>query len=97
MKNLKTLTILFDYYGDLLTEKQRKYFVDYYFDDLSLSEMSENYGISRTAISKQINEVNSKLNMYEEKLKLYSKRNQLLDLLKNIDNKDIVDKIINII
>ena len=35
---------LYDIYGSLLTEKQRAYFEDYYFLDLSLSEMAENYG-----------------------------------------------------
>ena len=32
------LTILFDYYGELLTEKQQTYFKNYYFDNLSLAE-----------------------------------------------------------
>ena len=36
------LTILYDYYGVLLTEKQQNYFKDYYFNNLSLSEISEN-------------------------------------------------------
>ena len=36
------LTMLYDIYGDLLTEKERKYFEAYYFDNLSLGEISEN-------------------------------------------------------
>ena len=97
MESLKTLTILYDYYEELLTEKQKQYFKDYYFNDLSLSEISENYGISKTAISKNINDTVIKLKTYEEKLKLYEKRRQILKLLENIDDKNITDKIIKII
>ena len=93
MESLKTLTILYDYYEELLTEKQKQYFKDYYFNDLSLSEISENYGISKTAISKNINDTVIKLKTYEEKLKLYEKRRQILKLLENIDDKNITDNI----
>ena len=65
------LITLFDYYGELLTEKQKNYFKDYYFDNLSLSEMSENYNISRNAIHKNIKETLEKLKYYEEKIKLF--------------------------
>ena len=33
---------LYDLYGELLTDKQREYFEDYYFNNLSFSEMAEN-------------------------------------------------------
>ena len=97
MENLKILTILYDYYEGLLTDKQKKYFEEYYFNDLSLSEISENYNISRTAVSKQINEVITKLNTYEEKLKLYEKRIQILNILEDINDKSIIEKITEII
>ena len=45
---------LYDIYNSLLTDKQKLYFEDYYFNNLSLSEMSENYEVSRNAIHKQI-------------------------------------------
>ena len=41
MENQVLLCILYDYYGELLTDKQKQYFKDYYFENLSLSEMSE--------------------------------------------------------
>ena len=98
MKNINEISILFDYYEKLLTDKQRQYFKDYYFNDLSLSEISENYNISRTAISKQINEVEKKLYYYENNLKLYKKRCEIFNILQdtNIDKK-IIDDIMNII
>ena len=60
------LTYLYDYYGELLTEKQRNYFEEYYFNNLSLLEISENYQVSRNAIHKQLKEVEEKLNKYEQ-------------------------------
>ena len=48
------LTMLYDIYGDLLTEKERKYFEAYYFDNLSLGEISENMDVSRNAVHKSM-------------------------------------------
>ena len=73
MENQVLLCILYDYYGELLTDKQKQYFKDYYFENLSLSEMSENYNISRNAIHKNLKETEEKLLYYEKILKLYEK------------------------
>lgn len=85
MKDAIYLNNLFDYYGVLLTEKEQKYYKDYYFNDFSLKEISENYGISRNAIYKQIKESVNKLKMYEDKLKLYEKKLKICDIISNID------------
>lgn len=84
---------LYDYYGELLTDKQMLYFEDYYFNNLSLAEISEIYEISRNAIHKQLKEVESKLLYYEDKLKLYEKKNKIEKLLNKIDKEDIVKEI----
>ncbi len=97
MKDINRIIILYDYYEELLTDKQKRYFVDYYFNDLSLSEMSENYNVSRNAISKQLNDVVEKLETYESKLKLYEKRKVILNIIKDIDDKKITDKLEKII
>ena len=47
-KNLE-IAVLLDLYGDMLTEKQRDFLGYYYNDDLSLSEIAENEGITRQA------------------------------------------------
>ena len=48
-KNVR-MAILFDYYGEMLTEKQKEYFDLYYGENLSLSEIAENDGISRQGV-----------------------------------------------
>ena len=78
---------LYDLYGCLLTEKQREYFEDYYFHNMSFSEMADDYSVSRNAAFKQVHIVMEKLDEYEEKLKLFEKKNKLLELAKSEDNK----------
>jgi predicted DNA-binding protein YlxM (UPF0122 family) len=84
---------LYDYYSDLLTEKQQLYFEDYYFNNLSLLEISEFYNISRNAVHKQLKDVEEKLKEYENILELYSKGLKLKELIKTIEDKDIKDKL----
>lgn len=78
---------LFDYYGDLFTEKQKEYFVDYYFNNLTLQEIADNNGVSKNAIHKNIKDILKKLDYYEEKLSLYNNRLKILELLENVDDK----------
>ena len=85
MENVVYYNELYDYYGDLLTDTQKKYFEDYYFHNLSFSEMAENYGVSRNAVFKQIHIVLSKLEEYERVLKLKDKKEKIQDILKNTD------------
>lgn len=84
---------LYDYYGELLTDKQKDYFEEYYFNNLSLAEISENYNISRNAIHKQIKEVESKLLHYEDILSLYNKKQKIEILLEQIDNEKVKETI----
>jgi hypothetical protein len=84
---------LYDLYGKLLTEKQREYFEDYYFNNLSFSEMAENYDVSRNAVFKQIHIVVDKLIEYEEKLELFKKKNKLVEISKKIDDKKIREEL----
>ena len=91
MEDREYLIILYDYYGELLSDIQREYFEEYYFDNLSLSEISENDGKSRNAIHKCIKASCSKLYEYEYKLNLYEKRKKLDSIIDKIDNKEIID------
>ena len=96
MENQVLLCILYDYYGELLTDKQKKYFKDYYFENLSLSEMSENYNISRNAIHKNLKETEEKLLYYEKVLKLYEKNKKIKKIINNLDD-DLKNKLLELI
>ena len=83
-------TMLYDYYGELLTEKQRDYFEDYYFNNLTLQEISENNNVSRNNAYKIIKDSLEKLNYYEEKLKLIEKKGKIEEIIKD---KNLLEKI----
>ena len=85
MEDIVYYNELYDLYGELLTDKQRKYFEDYYFHNLSFSEMAENYNVSRNAAFKQIHIVLDKLEEYERILQLKKKRERIRDLVKDAD------------
>ena len=95
MDDLVKYTELFDCYGKLLTEKQQEYFIDYYFNNLTLSELSENYQISRNAIHKQLKIVIQKLEEYEEKLGFLSKQKLIKEKLEEI-NDERISKILDL-
>ena len=86
------LTNLFDYYGELLTSKQQAYFKDYYFDNLTLSEIAENENISRNAVHKQIKDAENKLKHYENILKQYQNSLKIKEIIKDL-NSEIKNKI----
>lgn len=68
-KNLE-LGLLLDFYGDLLTPKQRE-FIDYYYnDDLSLAEIAQNVGITRQGVRDAIKRAEVQLTEMEERLGL---------------------------
>jgi len=83
---------LFDYYGELFTDKQKEYFTDYYFNNLTLQEIADNNNVSRNAVHKNIKDILAKLDYYEEKLNLYSNKQKIEKLLENVD-VDIKEKI----
>jgi len=93
MDDRENLIILYDYYGELLSDIQKKYFEEYYFDNLSLSEISENDGKSRNAIHKCIKSGCNKLYEFEDKLKLYEKRKRL-DIILDMINDDKVKEVL---
>lgn len=69
---------LIDAYGKLLTSKQFEIITSYYFDNLSLSEIGDNYSISRQAVSDSINQSIKALDTFEEKLCMVEKNEDVL-------------------
>ncbi len=94
MEERDYLITLFEYYKSLLTLKQQEYFIDYYFDNLTMEEIAINDNVSKNAVSKQIKIIKDKLNYYENNLKLY--RNSI-NIKKIIKDKEILNSIIEYI
>ncbi len=64
---------LYDFYGELLNEHQRRIYEDFVFNDLSLGEIAKDEGISRQGVHDMIKRCNRTLEGYEEKLHLVAK------------------------
>ena len=84
---------LYDYYASLLTETQRAYFEEYYFNNLSLTEIASNYRVSKSAISKTLKEVMGKLEFYEQNLRLFSNKEEIASILDDKTLKKIEEYI----
>ena len=82
MEDVVLFNELYDLYSGLLTEKQREYFEDYYFNNMSFSEMADDYDVSRNAVFKQVHIVTDKLLEYESILHLKEKRDKLDKILE---------------
>ena len=72
---------MFDYYGELLSDKEKDYFKDYYFDNLSLQEIADNNNVSRNAVSKALKSAKEKMINYEKILKLINKKEKIKNIL----------------
>ena len=85
------------YYKELFTDKQQMYFEDYYMNDLSLSEIAENYEVSRNAVHNQVKIVEEKILYYEEVIGLKRKKEEINHLLKDKVDEDTLEKINDIL
>lgn len=79
--------LLFDFYGELLTAHQKEIYSEAVFNDLSLSELSEEEGISRQGIHDLIKRCDKLLEGYEEKLKLIERFNSIKEQVCRIEGE----------
>jgi len=89
------LNMLYDFYHQLLTNKQMKYMELYYREDYSLAEIANHNDVSRQAVHDTIKRTEQHLEMYEKKLRLYDKfsqRNEQLLALENALQEEKIDK-----
>ena len=86
-KTNEEYSILYDFYGPLLSERQREVFELYNEDNLSLSEIGANIGVSRQAVHIAVNKAGDELAMYDEKLGLIAKHAAYEKARKEIDMK----------
>ena len=61
------MTMLYDFYGDVLTDRQKEFYDLYYNEDLSLAEIAENYGITRQGVRDVIVRAEAILTELEDK------------------------------
>lgn len=85
------VTMLLDCYGDLLTDKQQRYLMMYYEEDLSLAEIAEIVDVSRNAIYDQIKRAVKILEDYEQNLHLLQKHQERLTLINKIEKEKEID------
>ena len=95
MDKLARQALLYDFYGELLTEHQRRVYEDVVLD-YSLSEIAQDQGISRQGIHDLVKRSTKTLNDYEEKLHLVErfvsireKVGEIHQLTQNYEGKDI--------
>ncbi|HHX33422.1 MAG TPA: hypothetical protein GX713_04280 [Mollicutes bacterium] len=93
MEDIIYYTNLYDYYKNLLTDTQRKYFENYYFNNLSIQEIADNNKVSKNAVSKSLIEVTKRLDNYEDTLNLYNNYQKIKKILEPNIFKNIEDYI----
>lgn len=84
------LSILYDFYGELLNDHKKQIFEDYILNDLSLSEIATEQGISRQGVYDVVKRCSQELKDYERKLSLVQKFQSIKSKLGNI--KDIISE-----
>lgn len=97
MEDLIYYTRLFDLYKNVLTEKQRETFEDYFFENLTIEEIAQNNGVSKNAISKMIKNIKALLLKMEEDVKfaryISSIKNEFKneeDILRRLEKYDTI-------
>ena len=88
---------LFSIYQKLLTLKEQNIFSLYYEENLSLSEIAENLGISRSAVGNKVKTVEKKLQNYENLLQVLTKNEILKECLKEVKEKELQERITKIL
>lgn len=84
MESIVKQSLLYDFYGELLTEHQRAVYEDAVFNDLSLGEIAKERGISRQGVHDLIKRCDRLLEGYEEKLHLVSKFQKTRQMVEEI-------------
>lgn len=84
MERFVEQTLLYDFYGELLTEHQRRIYEDVVLNDYSLSEVAEELGISRQGVHDNVKRCNKALQEYEDKLHLVEKFVRIKEKIRRI-------------
>ena len=88
MEKIVEQGILYDFYGELLTEHQRQIYEDAVFNDMSLSELADAYGISRQGIHDLLKRCDKMLLSYESKLHLVERFESIKEKIRQINETE---------
>ncbi|MBQ3612192.1 MAG: YlxM family DNA-binding protein [Firmicutes bacterium] len=78
-------SLLYDFYGQLLSKRQREVMELYHEENLTLAEIADEFGISRQGVHDALKNAEKSLNGYEEKLGLVAKFQKSTDAVQQID------------
>lgn len=78
------MAMLYDFYGDLLTDRQKEFYDLYYNEDLSLAEIAENYGITRQGVRDVIVRAEAYLTELEDKTGIIRRFHLMQGQLKEV-------------
>ena len=95
MNQIAEESLLFDFYGSLLTDKKQKVMRLYHEENMSLSEIAEDCGISRAAVYDSLKKAEKQLQDYENKLGMVASYFERLETVKSIrqDLQELKDKL----
>ena len=105
MDKILELSLLYDFYGELLTDHQKRIYEQVVLEDYSLGEVAENEGISRQGVhdlvkrtTRTLEDYENRLHMVERFLRIREQVSEISDLLNSIktDDRAAVDEIRNI-
>jgi len=83
--------LLYDFYGELLTEHQQRIYEDAVYNDMSLSEIAQEQGISRQGVHDLIKRCDKLLQGYEEKLHLVERFMKAKEKIREIERLTLLD------
>ncbi|WP_418964386.1 YlxM family DNA-binding protein [Cetobacterium sp.] len=84
LNEMLEVSILLDYYRNLLSDRQKEYLLEHFEEDLSLTEIGKKYNVSRQAVYDNIKRGIKILRGYEEKIGFYRRDLELLAELESL-------------
>lgn len=89
------MALLFDFYGEMLTERQKEFYDLYYNEDLSLTEIAENYNMSRQGVRDAIVRAEATLEELEEKTGIIRRFQERAAQLKELSDVAKAARVVN--